>query len=83
MEIGRIKGATRVLGKAQGYRGLPVRDERLNCGPGMEDVAAMTTCWYPSPDEIARIAVGAPIYLRVLGHAHPPVLLEVGEVPAV
>lgn len=27
MLIGRIKGATRVIGKSQGYYGLPVRDE--------------------------------------------------------
>ena len=27
MEIGRILGATRVLGKSQGYLGLPIRDD--------------------------------------------------------
>lgn len=31
MQIGRITGATRVLGKSQGYMGLPLRDEMVNC----------------------------------------------------
>ena len=31
MQIGRILNATRVLGKSQGYMGLPLRDEIINC----------------------------------------------------
>lgn len=79
MMIGRIDGCTRVLGKSQGYFGLPIRDEviheRVN-GPG---TPAMVTAWIPTPDEIAKIVAGAPIYLRVLGTQHPPVMVEVGE----
>lgn len=80
MLIARVAGATRVLGRSQGYYGLPLRDEFINCsvnGP----VASMVTAWEPTPDEIARIVAGAPIHLRVLGTSHPPVMLEVGAVP--
>lgn len=32
MEVARIEGTTRVLGKSQGYYGLPVRDELVQAG---------------------------------------------------
>lgn len=81
MMIKRIDGATRVLGKSQGYLGLPIRDVKLNCTVGGEGTPAMITAWEPTPDEIERLRRGAPIYLTVLGSAHPPVLLQVGELP--
>lgn len=82
MIIGRIEGCTRVLGKSQGYLGLPLRDVTINDtvnGPG---TPAMETAWLPTPDEVARIIAGAPVVLRVLGTSHPPVMVDVGEVPA-
>lgn len=82
MQIGRIEGTTRVLGKCQGYLGLPLRDVKVNCTVGGPSTPAMETAWLPTPDEIARIASGAPIILRVLGEAHPPVMVEVGQPPA-
>jgi hypothetical protein len=42
---------------------------------------SMVTAWEPTPDELARLNAGAPVHLRILGSAHPPVLLTVGEVP--
>ncbi len=85
MEVGRIAGATRVLGKSQGYIGLPVRDDRemvfIQEGETEPGVPCMVSAWFPSSEEMARMARGAPIYLRVLGTGHPPVSLVVGEVP--
>lgn len=81
MMIKHIEGATRVLGKSQGYLGLPLRDEMVNCTVGGEETPSMVTAWEPTPDEIARIAAGAPVYLRVIGTAHPPVMIEVGSAP--
>lgn len=91
MIIARITGATRVLGQAQGYIGLPIRDEMTadpNClettinntvnGP---QTPCMITAWEPTPDELQRLAKGAPVYLRVLGTRHPPVMITVGDVP--
>ena len=81
MEIGRIKGCTRVIGKSQGYYGLPLRDEMINdsvTGPG---TPAMVTAWFPTPDELVAINAGAPIHLTVVGTGHPPVMLAVGEAP--
>ena len=69
-----IEGTTRRIGKAQGYLGLCVRDFTFGDG-----TPAMATAWQPTPEEVARIAAGAPIYLTLLGSAHPPVLLEVGQ----
>lgn len=81
MVIDRIDGATRVLGKSQGYLGLPLRDVMINCAVGGPDTPAMETAWLPTPDELARIAAGGPVILRVLGTQHPPVMLSVGPAP--
>jgi len=81
MEIGRIRGCTRVIGKAQGYYGLPIRDIVINDTVTGPETPAMETAWFPSPDELAAINAGAPIILRVCGNGHPPVMLYTGEVP--
>lgn len=80
MLINAIEGATRRIGKAQGYLGLPVRDFLFPEGMS-EGTPAMKTSWQPTPQEINAIVQGAPIYLTLLGTAHPPVLLEVGKIP--
>lgn len=81
MQIGRIRGATRVLGKAQGYRGLPVRDEPINCTVDGPDTPSMVTAWLPTPKELEALNAGAAVHVRILGTAHPPIMVEVGEVP--
>lgn len=81
MQIGRISGATRVAGKAQGYLGLPIRDERIACPVNGPDIPCMVTAWLPTPDEIAAIMAGAPVHVRILGTVPPPMLVEVGEAP--
>jgi len=81
MQIGRIDGCTRVLGKSQGYLGLPLRDVVENCSVGGEGTPAMQTAWLPTPEEIEAINSGAPIILTVIGTAHPPVRMETGESP--
>jgi len=81
MEIGRIKGCTRVIGRSQGYYGLPLRDELINDSVTGPDTPCMVTAWFPTPDELVAINAGAPIHLRVVGIGHPPVMLGVGETP--
>lgn len=80
MLIGCIPGTTRVLGRQQGYFGLPLRDIVINCTVGGPDTPAMETAWLPLPDELERLNAGAPVILRLLGTAHPPVMIEVGQV---
>lgn len=83
MLSGRIEGATRGLGAPSDWDAakqgdchtLSVRDVMTQAGP------AMTSAWFPTPDEIARIEAGAPIYLTVFGSGHPPVGMTVGPVP--
>lgn len=80
MMIARIPGATRVLGKSQGYLGLPVRDEVITeavNGPK----PAMTTAWSPTPDELAKLNAGASVHVSIIGTVHPPILVAVGEAP--
>lgn len=81
MFIGHVIGATRTIGKSQGYLGLPIRDELINCTVNGPETPAMVTAWIPTPEEIARIVAGAPVHLRILGTLHPPVMLEVGDAP--
>lgn len=81
MEIGRIRNANRVIGKSQGYYGLPVRDVLLNDAVTGPQTPAMQTAWMPTPDELAALNAGAPIILTIIGTAHPPVMLATGEVP--
>lgn len=81
MQIGRISGCTRVLGKAQGYLGLPLRDIVINDTVNGPATPAMETAWLPTPDEITAINAGAPVILRVLGTGHPPVMLYTGDAP--
>lgn len=75
MMIKHIDGATRVIGKSQGYLGLPLRDEQINCAVNGNATPAMVTAWEPTPDEIRAIINGGTIYLRVLGSQHPPVMI--------
>lgn len=81
MEIGRIRGCTRVIGKAQGYYGLPLKDIIIDDTVTGPDTPAMVTAWFPTPDELVAINAGAPIHLTVVGTGHPPVMLGVGDVP--
>jgi hypothetical protein len=70
-----------VLGRTQGYRALPIRDESFDCPVNGPKTPSMVTAWFATPEEIERIVAGAPIHLRIIGSDHPPVMLEVGEVP--
>lgn len=82
MQVGVIEGATRIVGKSQGYLGLPIRDERIHCtvnGPG---TPAMITAWLPNPAELAALNAGAAIHVRILGQVPPPMMVSVGPVPA-
>jgi hypothetical protein len=81
MQIGRIEGCTRVLGKSQGYLGLPLKDIELNSTVTGEGTPSMQTAWFPTPKEIADIQAGAAIVLTVIGTAHPAVMLGTGTVP--
>ena len=72
-----IEGHTRILGKSQGYLGLPIRDVALPDNGGN----CMISLWEPTPAEIAAIVAGASIQLCVLGTGHPPVIMQVSEVP--
>lgn len=81
MEIGVIEGATRIVGKSQGYRGLPIRDELLNCSVNGPDTPAMVSAWKPTPAELEALNAGASVHVRILGRVPPPMMVTVGPVP--
>lgn len=81
MLVGRIKGATRVIGRSQGYLGLPIRDEAIDCPVNGGGTPSMVTAWFPTPRELEALNAGAPVHVRLLGTAHPPIMVEVGEAP--
>lgn len=78
MIIARIEHATRVIGKSQGFLGLPLRDELISERALGDNIPCMTTAWEPTPAELALLNVGAKVHLRILGTQHPPVMMEVG-----
>jgi len=80
MIIAHIEGATRTVGASQGYRGLPLRDEPINCAVN-GITPSMVTAWEPTPDELARLNAGAKVHVRILGDVPPPMLVTVGDEP--
>ncbi len=80
MLIGRIQGTTRVLGKSQGYLGLPIRDEIVKLDNG-DEVSTMVSAWTPTPGELAALNAGASIHVSLWGQSHPPIMLGVGQTP--
>lgn len=77
MQIGRIQGTTRVIGKSQGYIGLPLRDIALKDPTDGKITPAMESAWLLAPDEMQALIDGRPLILRVLGTGHPPVNMYV------
>jgi len=82
MIIGRIEQkpntVVHVIGKSQGYQGLPVRYEVMLDSASGDEVMTMTTAWFPTPGELERLNAGEAIYLNLFGDRHPPVMLSVG-----
>lgn len=81
MQIAMIEGATRVCGKGQGYLGLPIRDERIDCKVNGPNTPQMVTAWTPTPEELAMLNAGASVHVSIIGSAPPPIYVGVGPVP--
>lgn len=86
MNIGTIEGATTTLCAPKDWdedrngicMDLPIRQEVIN-----DSLPALTSAWLPTAEELARLNAGAPVLLRVIATAHPPVMLDVGEIPPI
>lgn len=81
MQPGMIRNVTRIVGKSQGYIGLPIRDVRINCSVNGPNTPAMETAWFPTPAELAALNAGAPVLVRILGTSPPPMMIETGDLP--
>lgn len=89
MNIAVISGHTRVLGQSQGYRGLPIRDQKIpivrpvdaraTVGEAQECfIREMVSAWQPTPAELEALNAGATVYVHIQGELHPPIKVEVG-----
>lgn len=83
MIIGRIEGATRVIGKQQGYLELPIRDEFIHDTANGLGTPWMVTAWQPTPEELEKLNAGASVHVRIRGVGHPPIMVEVGPIPSI
>lgn len=75
MIIGRIEGATRVLGPPSDnpeVRPLAIRDEVLPDGSNV-----IVSAWEPDADELRRLNEGKPVYLYIFGVTMPPAFVGV------
>lgn len=67
---GAIRGANLVLGAPDGMENCAALRARIIDG-------TIVSAWMPTPDELARIAAGQPVFLHIHGGVHPPVSLTV------
>lgn len=79
MIICRIEGFTRVLGKSQGYIGLPVKDIILRDPDNGKVMEAMETAWEPTPSELESLCKGQKVKIRLLCPHFIPIIVRVGE----
>lgn len=80
MIIGHIEGATRVLGPPEGnseVKPLAIRDVMFEDG-----ARAVMSAWMPTPQELAAMNAGEPVYLVILGVNMPPAFVGVKGVSA-
>ena len=75
MLVKMIKGATRIVGKSQGYLGLPIKDEMVFCPVNKKNVPTMITAWEPTPTELEALNNGGSIYVSIYGTVPPPMLI--------
>lgn len=68
--------ANAVLGAPEGR--CPIHGVEIGGLPVATDGQVFVSRWEPSPAERLAIAAGAPVWLVVMGAAHPPVELTAG-----
>jgi hypothetical protein len=77
----RIVGATRYLGAPKGWE--PDKDGTcshlaiLDVPSDNGGAPVMISAWEPTPKELEALNAGAPVYLQIVGSAHPPVMVWV------
>lgn len=77
MLIGRIRGSDTIYkGPAdmEDCQDLHVRHDRYADGS-----VALVSAWIPTPDELARLNAGQPVWLHIWANGQPPVALSVPE----
>lgn len=70
-----IEGETRRIGEKQGYLGLSIKDDVINCRVNGPDTPVMITAWVPSEEELKTLNEGKPLFVMILGKQHPPIMV--------
>ena len=70
MQIGSIEGANCIM------RGSGADVADLNV---IRTDDGFISAWFPTPDELAALNNGAPVYLFIYGSGHPPVYVGVKQ----
>lgn len=76
MQVGRIRGSNFV------YRAPPGMDscQDLHVHVSEENgLRIISSAWLPTPEEVARICAGQPIFLHIYGSGHPVVAMSVPD----
>lgn len=82
MQIRMIERATDVIGGSQGYLGLPIRRELMNCTVNGNGTPCALSAWEPMPAELERLNAGASVIVRLLVTTrHPPIMVFAGDRP--
>ena len=76
MQVGRIRGSNMVYRAPEGMDNCQDLHVQVFEADG---VRVMTSAWMPTPDEVARIQAGQPIFLHIYGAIHPVVSMTVPE----
>jgi hypothetical protein len=83
MQPGHVKNSTRMIGNQ--HKQLAIRDEMVTVAMpnGMKvPLILMVSAWFPNPRELEALNAGAPVHVKIIGNVHPPIGVEVGEVPS-
>ena len=68
-----------MAGQSQGFIGLPIRDEIVNCSVSGPGTPTMVSAWIPTPAELAALNAGASVYVRIMGNMPPPMVVYVEQ----
>lgn len=77
----RILHHTVVLGEAQGYKPLYVKQQPALDPVSKNETLLHSTAWTPTPRELELLNAGCSIQVVILANAHPPMKVQVGPVP--
>lgn len=75
--IGRIQGATDVVGESQGFTPVPLRHEVREYNGALISTVSFAVEF--TPEELADLQAGKPFIINMFGRTMPPMMFMVGD----